>query len=585
MGNKLPVSCHPLEHVPEQLANRSPASVIFVGGTILTMVDRFPTAEALAIKDDKILAVGKKSDILRDHKGERTKIVELKGKQTLMPGIVDPHSHPACVSSFKFLETISAFSGEFNTPEKVLAKVKSHCDEQSQKYDPPRWIGFFGWDPALVRGLPKLNAKILDEIASKDYPVFILAQTMHSAWINTKGLELCGVTADTPSPNGGVVVKDENGNPTGMFKEQAAIQIPYVTLLAQYRPLDVLENIFATLKEYAKEGITTVAELGSMPLTTPALGLLTYITSLPAAVSPLRLGFYVPGLGGHAEMPPPIFGNEKLFFPGVKIWADGSPYTGTMATIDNYLDTELTRALDFDLKKYPNGLLTYRDDEKSTGLEKQVADIKRFYNVSIATHCHGERAIEQSLDAYEEVIRRHPEIKSDHRFRIEHLGLITDKQLKRATALGVTASFYIDHVYYYGDALRDGIVGKERAERFSPVGLAIKNGQKHWTTHDDSPASPIHPFQRIINSMERRPILEPETQLGKQYCVKDINEGLKSITINAAWQLKKDKELGSLEVGKLADLVILSDDPRKVEELPNIKAIKTYLGGVIAMSK
>ena len=542
------------------------ADLVFMGGTILTMSSRNPTAEAIATKGERIVAVGKKDDMI-ELIGPSTRVVELQGSETLMPGFIEPHTHPSLLVKFSTFFDVSGFAcNTFQDVKNVIDKAVKETEKKPQV--PLPWMVFKGWDPALINDLPPLNAKELDTLVSPKYPVLVLGQMLHSYWLNTKGLEVCNFTKDTPDPKGGVIVRDEKGNPSGMLKEITALELAMESL-PQPSPLEMAKQSFDTLRQYSQLGFTTITDLGTISLDEFTLAFLSFITLCPEC--PVRIGvFYTPG-----NKPPVHYVNKKLWFPGVKIWADGSPYTGSMAVREPYLQTSMTEALDFD-PNCPRGFLIY-DSTKH-----QADTVRPYQSDLIATHAQGERAIDQSLDVYEKLIDEQGPGDHDHRYRLEHVGLITKDQLQRATDLGVTVTVFVDHVYYYGVALRDGILGKDRAERFAPVGLATQCGQKHWTLHVDSPCCPNNLFLSMKTAITRcmlkdDGVLEPPNENYRA----TIDEVLKAYTINAAWQLKREHDLGSLDVGKIADLVILSDNPKAVnpETLTRIKVLETYLGG------
>ena len=578
MGN-LPLSCHPTEipqlpsSVEGQAQQAAPgeedllghADIIFMGGSIITMDESNPSVEALAVKGDKIMAVGTKDQIL-SLKGLFTRVVELEGTETLMPGLIEPHTHPSLVLALSIFTDLSGFT---YTSFKEVKKAIKKAVESTKPAQPIPWVLFKGWDPALITDLPPLNATTLDRLATTKYPVLVLSQAMHSAWLNTKGLEVCGITKATKDPPGGKIVKDQDGNPTGMLKEPPAITLA-ASKIPKPNAIELARVALSTLQQYSQHGFTTITDMGTIPLDLKILAALSLLTLIPEC--PVRLGVYY---SPTSKLKPAIHHiNKKLWFPGVKIWADGSPYTGSMAIAEPaYLKTPMTEALDFDFEKYPCGYLIYGS------ADKQAEIVQPFQNELIATHCQGERAIQQSLDAYEKLIQSNPE-NSDHRYRLEHVGLITEDQLRRATQLGVTTTIFVSHVRYYGYALQHCILG-DRAERFAPTGLATSCGQTHWTLHEDNPFFPINPFASMRTCMTRQMWKDPQhSVLGPQFC-STIEEALKAYTINAAWQLKREKDLGSLTVGKLADLVVLDSNPMVVQpdNLPNIQVLETYLGG------
>ena len=530
-----------------------------------------PSVEALAVKGDKIMAVGTKDRIL-SLKGPSTRMVELKRTETrtetLMPGLIEPHTHPSLVINLSLFTDVSGFSHHsFKDVKKAIKKAVKNTKPTQPTYP---WVLFKGWDPALIPDLPSLNATTLDRLATTKYPVMVVNQAMHSAWLNTKALEVCNITKATKDPPRSKIVRYPDGNPTGMLKEPPAITQLVGSKIPKPDAIQYLGMAVSTLQQYAQHGFTTITELGMLPLDLKTLAALSLLTLIPEC--PVRLGVYY---SPTSKIKPAIHHiNKKLWFPGVKIWADGSPYTGSMAIAEPaYLKTPMTEALDFDFDKYPCGYLIY------PSLDKQAETLQPFQNELLATHCQGERAIQQSLDAYEKLIQSNPE-NSDHRYRLEHVGLITEDQLRRATRLGVTTTIFVSHVRYYGYALQHYILG-DRAERFAPTGLATSCGQTHWTLHEDNPFFPINPFTSMRTCVTRTMWKDPQHgSLGPQYC-STIEEALKGYTINAAWQLKREKDLGSLTVGKLADLVVLDSNPLvvKPENLHNIQVLETYLGG------
>lgn len=537
--------------------------VIFVaspGASILTMDENNPSVEALAVKDGLIVAVGEKSEVMR-LKGPETSVTEIKAPQTLMPGFIEPHSHPSLVSQTLAFNDISGFSYETYTQVRQAMEAALKKLEDNPPPNNRPWLLFGGWDVAAIPDLPELNASELDKLTTK-YPVFVISQSLHSAWVNHKALEVANITSDTKDPNGGIIVRDKDGIPTGMLKEKPAIEL-FASYFPKPEPSKMVSIFLATLwEEYASRGFTTVTEMGTLPLTPQMLGFLGNVTARKEC--PIRLGVYFTP----DTKPVPAIANEKLWFPGVKVWADGSPYTGTMATETPYLDTSMTKALGFD-RSNPCGILIHESSEILT--EK----LQEFHEELIAVHAHGERAIDQVLQTYSTLIGKD---KFDHRYRIEHCGLITQDQISRAIKLGVTLTFYVDHLYYWGSSLRDNIIGPERAERFTPVGLATKSGHQ-WTLHQDAPCTPTNPFLCMKTAITRK-TKEGDTLGPKELCA-TVEDVLKAYTINAAWQLKIDNKVGSLKVGKRADLVLVSQNPKDVkpEDLPSVKVIQTYLSG------
>ena len=567
MGNRFTVcgssQSHHLHDLREDLFGPHAELIVSAanGGTILTMNDSVPTVEALAVKGGKIIRMGKAEDVL-SLKGIFTKVIKLKDDETLMPGLIEPHTHTSIMTEFLSgrMNDLSAFTTENPTGASIRQKMSETVKKAQAASQPPEWIVFSGWDPVLVPDLIKpdfrLNAKWLDEKVTDEFAVLVLQQSLHCCWLNTKGLKLCGM-------------KD---NPTGQVKEPAGME-QVMKHISQPSGLELVGLLLNAMRTYSERGFTTVTDMGTLPLDKLVVSALSFVTLLPEF--PVRWGIYYNVFSKYVPSINRV--NDKLWFPGVKFWADGSPYVGTMCCSERYHRTALTEGLEFDFG-HPYGVL---DNPNTAFLVKKLTPFK---DRLIAVHSHGDKAVEQALNVYDQLIHARSDSGSspanvDHRYRLDHVGQITKDQLIRAQQMGVTVTFFTDHVYYYGEALGHSIIGHERASRFAPAGLASKCGHRHWTLHQDSPCSPLHPFLCMKNAILRKTMQHGDV-LGPEYCI-TIQEALKAYTINAAWQLKRDDEIGSLEEGKLGDFVYLSNNPLNMEpeKLPDIKVIATFIGG------
>ena len=328
------------------------------------------------------------------------------------------------------------------------------------------------------------------------------------------------------------------------------------------------------METYSKAGYTTIVAPGLQPLIPKHIQSLQEVAEHPNA--PVRVLTYP--LFDRLEKTDfkPSEGNQKFKVLGPKFWIDGSPYAGGMAMKEPYLDNEFTRNK-LGIKPGEKGHLTY-DDERLFFL------VDKFHKEGwqIAAHIQGERAAKQFLDAVEKAQQSFP--RKDYRHRMEHNALVTSEQLKRAFRLGVTPSFYIDHIYYYGDALKEVIVGPKRASRFMPINSAKKAGHR-FTIHTDSPSSPIGVLREMRVAVTRK------TRSGKYVLGRDeaitVDDAIKAVTINAAWQIFEEDTRGSLKVGKLADFTVLSRNIKKIppEEWKSVEIIGTYLSGEPAVNE
>ena len=531
--------------------------LIFFGGHIITMDDEKPSIEAVAIHNGIISSIGTKNDIMK-LRSWKTKVVNLRGK-TLMPGLIEAHCHPIATAVLSQVVDISGFN--YNSRSEILNKIQSAV----KKTSPGKWVLAFGWDPVLVSDLHKPTLAELDSI-SQDTPIFILTQMMHHAYVNSAVYKLAGITMDTPNPiGGGEFQKDGQGNLNGVIYEFSALQ--YVLDKMPKTPqgtAELLLNLQYT--KYAKAGYTSISALGPVNIAGHPL---QFMESLSIKGSVVRSFVYPIKKQLDGSNYSIDDGNDFFKIKGVKLYMDGSPYTGGAAFSEPYLNTDLTLNR-IGLKKNHRGSTNFTEDSLLTTLTYYHRN-----NYQIAMHAQGEVAIQGILDAFTKILNKYP--RKNHRHRIEHNALITKEQIAQAETLGITLSFFIDHIYYYGDKLKY-IVGPERAERFMPIQSAISAGH-NATIHTDNPATPIDPFRAISTAVMRK-TKDDNVILGKNERI-SVYDALKSITINAAWQLFEDQSRGSITIGKSADLVILSHNPLEInqEEIKNISVINTWIDG------
>ena len=534
------------------------ADTIFVGGDIITVNEDNPEAEALAVLNGRIVAVGSRDDVFNWF-GKETEVVDL-GNKTLMPGFYAIHTHPAFTAVLDQWLHINGYTVS------SAEEVRQIISDGVAKAKPGEWVTAWGWDPVLTTGLRPPSLKELDEMAPNN-PLVILAHNQHNAYVNSIALKIAGITKDSPNPRGGQFVRDEDGNLTGELKEEPAI----IRVMEKMPPLSHAQNV-KMLKEqfqkYARKGFTTVVDLGLLPVM-PDLARLTQEV-LACKDTPVRIVAYATGRPDGTINFSHGSGSERFKVNGAKFWADGSPYSGGMAVEEPYLNTELTiEGLGY--KKNEMGKLNWPTETLHDAVERYHRD-----GWQVAIHTQGGRAIDQALDVYESVLLKYP--RTDHRHRLEHNMLITPAQLKRATDLGVTSTYLVEHVYFWGKQLRDDILGPERASRIMPMVDAFQYSP-HPSMHGDSPLTPLEPLHVMQTAVTRRmrdggEVLGPEQRI-------DIDKAITATTIHSAWQVFEEESRGSLEVGKVADMVVLSDNPRKVtpEQLGRIEVLETYLSG------
>lgn len=538
------------------------ADTIFYGGPIVTVNAKNEEVQALAVQNGKIVAVGAKDAVTKEWQASTTKVIDLKG-QTLMPGFVEPHVHIIVTSVFEGLGlNLSNFNLPYDTKETLIQKMKLALK------DVPAggWLFGFGVDPSRTTPfMAELTADDLDKV-SKDVPVFIVNQSGHIGYVNHKALEIAGVTNKTPNPSGGgVYVKDAKGNLTGKLIEPPSY-LAFMAKMPAPTEAQLLGAIQGTMKKIASTGVTTASEMSVGGNFGVDKEVAIYKGIFAKNASPIRIRGYL-----FSESIPtgktsikPNEGDDQLRFIGIKYISDGSTQGLTAALNKPYSYPENSKW---------SGELDFKDAEIYNSA-------KAFFDQGwqISTHANGDKAIDQTLATYSKLLANNPK-PQDRRLRIEHFTVNNESQVKKAVKLGVIPSFTIGHVDYWGAAFNNHIIGAERAKRIDPAGDFKRAGGK-FTLHSDTPVSPVGPLNYISEEVTRLWQLPPQKALGPDQAV-SVDDAIRAVTIDAAYQIFADNIVGSLEVGKQADLVILEKNPRQTPpaDIRNIKVKGTWIDG------
>jgi predicted amidohydrolase YtcJ len=538
------------------------ADTIFYGGPVVTVNAKNEEVQAIAVQGGKIVALGTKDAVTKDWQSKSTQLVDLKG-QTLMPGFVEPHVHIMITAVFEGLGlNLSNFTLPYDTKETLIAKMKAHL----KTIPPGGWLFGFGVDPSRTSPfMAELTADDLDKV-SKDVPIFIVNQSGHIGYVNNKAIALSGITNKTPNPpGGGVYVKDAQGKLTGKLVEPPS----YLPFMAKM-PVPSEEQLFGaiqqTMKRFAATGVTTASEMSLGGNFGVDKEIAIYRAIFAKNASPIRMRGYLfsQALPAGYKTIKPNDGDDMLRFIGIKYVADGSTQGLTAALNEPY--------------SYPKnskwtGALNYKDADI-------YASMKSYFDQGwqISTHSNGDKAIDQALNSYAKLLagNKNPQ---DRRLRIEHFTVNNDAQVKKAVQLGVVPSFTIGHVHYWGSAFDNSIIGSERAKRIDPAAEFKRAGAK-FTLHSDTPVSNVGPLNYITEAVTREWQLPPKKVLGPDQVI-SIDDAIRAITIDAAYQIFADNIVGSLEVGKRADLVVLEKNPRKTPaaDIRNIKVNQTWVDG------
>ena len=529
---------------------------ILIGGPVVTLNPAAPIAEAIAVSGERILAVGNRAEILELRNGN-TEVVDLEG-DCLLPGLIEPHTHPdLCAQCYSWID-VSGFT------HKRVERVESELRAAVARADPGEWLFAFGLDPMLTEELGVWGRERLDEIAPQN-PIAVMLQSMHTLFVNSAALREAGIDETTPDPGGGGRYdRDKDGRLTGKIKEAAA-EFAFLRFFDQSREA-MRTRIWEQHQRYARAGLTTIGMPG---LFVPPSMLGVFEELATRADLPVRTVAYL----RHEQVDHvdwrPGDGDDRFRIQGVKLWYDGSPYSGTMLLDEPYLESRLC-CCTLGIPGGTTGHANFEPDE----LRELILRLHR-EGWQVLTHAQGDRGTREILDLYEHALLAHE--RPDHRWRLEHCALISPRDLERAARLGVTLSFHVNHVYYYGPELRDSIIGPERAERLMPVGTAVAAGHR-VSLHADSPMYPPEPFRLMRTAVTRK------TRLGETLAADEaisVDQALRGVTIDAAWQLFAEDRIGSIEAGKLADFTRVDRNPHSVDpaDLDRIQVSETWLGG------
>jgi predicted amidohydrolase YtcJ len=520
-------------------------------GTIITQNDEAPEVEAILVSDGRITAVGSRDEVTAI--SPRAALVHLPG--WTLPGLIEPHGHPTSSAVFLAASTVDVRPVVVPGAAAVMEKIRAALA------DKPETLFVNGWDPLLQRGLEAPHRQQLDELAGA-IPLVILHNSGHSAYFNTAAAALAGIDRSTPNPPGASFGRDSDGELSGVAFETAAVTrvVMPVTAAAQRGFVRLFTEHCGDLN---RRGYTTVSDLGWDPEESPAIDAIRAAGNLT-----LRLRLYEMSQPGGAPRIAHGSGDELVRQIGAKIWSDGSPWVGNIATSFPYLDTPATRSIG--LKPHHVGHANFSGE--------QLIDIGEAYAAAgwqLACHSHGDLAITSALDAYQTLIERHGLV--DHRFRIEHAGAMTPTQYRRAASLGVTVSVFVDHLYYWGDSLVDDLFGEQHGAAWADAGAAFDAGILA-TFHNDGWVTPNEPFRNMAVAMDRRTRSGRQLHRGTKVTRRDA---LRAHTTNAAWQLFSEHEVGALRTGLFADFITVDRDPRLVsgDDLADTIVTGNYLAG------
>ena len=549
---------------------------------------KFSPAEAFATRGESILAVGSLAEV-REVAGADAREIDCSGK-CILPGLVDPHIHLLMTALVTYSKHMLDFSyPKVRTQQGALDLVAQAAKAESKS----KWISGYGYDPSLVTDHPDLTLEMLDEVAGEGHPVFILNQSGHFAYLNTAGFKAANIgicPGDTGYPaQDANFQRDESGKLTGIIVEEAVTVI--TPFLPKLLPGEVLAGAREVLRTWTTRGITTVFDCGIGHLDgLPDLAVIRKATNLGPDDKPLprfrgaiaiqAIENLLPALD---ILRPPPWALDNILVYGIKFWLDGSTQGFTAALHEPYLDNLKTGAPSY-------GILNYRSEHDINS----APDDDRLFNTmrpfaaagwQIVCHANGARALDQALRVYARVFAAHPEAARRHMHRLEHVTAdVSPAHLARVARLGLGVSHLMAHVRKWGPAFTAWVLGPERARRIDPVADDVKAGVT-YSFHSDSPISTADPL-KCAETATGRWMEEGGHVLGEEQRV-SVEEALAGVTTNAARQVGVLNEVGSIEVGKKADFVVLDRDVRTVQGRirRDVTVLETWIGGRLAFKR
>jgi predicted amidohydrolase YtcJ len=549
---------------PPAGAAPQPATLVLRGGKIVTVDDARPEAQAMAVRGDTIVALGSNQEI-QPYVGAGTRVIDLKGALAI-PGLIDAHVH---------------FTGVGEAARNLKLGTAKNWDEivrmvgdAAKKAKPGEWIIGRGWHQEKWSEVPTVNVEgfpVHDALsrASPDNPVWLTHASGHAGFANALAMKIAEVSKTTPDPDGGKILRDKDGNPTGLMNERAqalvgsALARDRSTRSAAQIEADLRSVIESAAREALAKGLTSVHDAGSPPSTIEVMKRVVDEGKLPLRV-------------------------WMMLREDAKLLAADMPKYRTI----NYGDKRFTvratkRAIDGALGSRGAWMLEPYADLATTGMAtdslddvRMIAELAVQHGYQMAVHAIGDRGNRETLNIFEETFRKHPEKNSrDLRWRIEHAQHINAADIPRFGRLGVIASMQGIH------ATSDAVfvlarLGPKRAEEGAYVWQKLKKTGAVIANGTDAPVEDIDPIPSFYASVSRRvkdgSVFYPEQRMSRM-------EALRSYTLDAAFAGFDEGIKGSLTPGKLADITVLSKDIMTVPEdqIPSTAVLYTIVGGKV----
>jgi predicted amidohydrolase YtcJ len=532
----------------------SPAPVLVTGAHIITMNAQAPVAEAMLVADGRITWLGSLSDAPEAADGVERLVLDGK---VVVPGFVEPHMHLPPLAMMHDFSNIGP--NRFETTDAALAQLA----KDAQATPVGEWVVGRQFDPSLQTGPDYLTAAMLDQV-STDHPVFVYNTSLHLGYCNSVALNIAGIDASTPDPQGAEISRDSQGNPNGVLKAGPAMAL-VVRHNSKLKHGNIAEGCLSVLGQANAVGITTLCDQGT-GMFQGVKELDVYQSMRDSGRMTARFRYSVSQAMADRWDEAQLTwgeGDEWVRRTGWKIVSDGSNQGRTGLQREAFIGSEGENA---------KGMAYIEKDVLDGAVERRLRE-----GWAVCVHANGDAAIDRALDAFAKAKAKglDPAAK---RCRIEHCSILHDEQIEKMAELGLSPSFLIGHVHYWGKAFVEDIFGLEKASKLDRTGACEDQGIR-WSLHSDDPVTEMNPLRCMENAVVRNmwrsdELLAPEERV-------PAAAALRAMTIDAAWQCHSDHEVGSLAAGKFADFVVLAEDPLTVapETLGEIKVLETWVGG------
>ena len=559
--------CAPTTYVAPRAQPRptAPADLVLRGGRIVTVDDARPEARALAVNGDRIVAIGSDQEI-QPLIGPATKVIDLKGALAT-PGWIDAHVHFTGVGeAARNLKLANA---------RNWAEIVRMVGEAAQKARPGEWILGRGWHQEKWSEVPEPNVNgfpLHEELSrvSPNNPVWLTHASGHAGFANALAMKIAEVQKTTPNPAGGEILKDKDGNPTGLFNERAqsligeALARDRATRTPAQVEADLRQVIELASREVLAKGLTSVTDAGSPPATIDVMKKVVDEGKLPVRVW-MMLREPIDRLAADAPKYRTVnYGDNRFSVRGIKLAIDGALGSRGAWLLEPYADLPSTSG--FNTESLEN--------------VRAVAAIAIANNYQLAVHAIGDRGNRETLNIYEETFKKHPDRNGKSlRWRIEHAQHISAADIPRFGQLGVIAS--MQGIHCTSDAPYVlARLGAKRAEEGAYVWQKLMKSGAIVANGTDAPVEDVDPIPSFYASVSRKTkdgmVFYPDQRMSR-------TEALKSYTINAAYAGFDEGIKGSLTVGKLADVTVFSQDIMTVPEdqIPATRIVYTIVGGKV----